>query len=139
MRGRDENGLKEAKTLFEEAVSLDPDYARAYVGLADAYFLLGEYYYLPTREANATSKETLRKALRLDDDLPEARTSLANLLQHEYRFSEAVAEYKRALALNPSYSQCHHWYSNASGTWEGLRTPAGRCGRRRSSTPCRRS
>jgi adenylate cyclase len=111
MRGRNDKGINEAKKLFEEAIYLDPGYARAHVGLADAYFLLDEYNLMPSSEAFSASKEELTRALSIDEDLPEARTSLANLLQHEYRFAEAEAEYQRALSLNPSYSQCHHWYS----------------------------
>ena len=108
---RDEKGLKEARRLFEEAVARDPDYAMAWVGLADTYFLLGEYDYIPAEEADTESRDALSKALELDEDLPEARTSLANRLRHEYRFVESEAEYRRALALNPSYALGHHWYS----------------------------
>jgi adenylate cyclase len=84
---RTEKTLVEAKRFFEEASAEDHDYARAYVGLADVCFLLGEYAYMPMREAMGKVNETLTKALSLDEDLPEALTAHANLLQHEYRFA----------------------------------------------------
>ena len=122
LHGREQRHLNEAKRLFEEAVSEDPNYAKAYVGLADTYFLLGEYHYMQRDRATAEAKQALTTALSLDEDLPEGRTSLANLLQHEYKFAEAELEYQRAIALNASYAQAHHWYSVC--LWDMGRTDA---------------
>ena len=111
LRDREEVNINEARRLFEEAISEDKNYARAYVGLADCYFLLGDYDYMPRVEAMEKSKDALTKALTLDEDLAEGRTALANFLQHDYKFVEAESEYERALALNPSYAQAHHWHA----------------------------
>ena len=61
LRDRSEDGLRDAKKLFEAAVAEDPNYAEAYSGLADAYYLLGNYDFLPTAEANKKGKEALGK------------------------------------------------------------------------------
>jgi TolB-like protein/class 3 adenylate cyclase/Tfp pilus assembly protein PilF len=110
LRDRTESGMKEAKRLFEEAIAEDGDYAEAYVGLADTYFLLGDYNYLPTGETNQKGKAALEKALSLDDDLAEAHNTLAQYLSSDYKFAEAEVEFKRAIALNPNNALFHHWY-----------------------------
>jgi adenylate cyclase len=110
LRDRTESGLNEAKRFFEDAIAEDRDYAKAYTGLADALYLLGGRGYLPMAEAYSKGKEALGIAISLDDGLAEAHTSLANHLMHDYRYAEAENEFRRALALNPSYSLAHHWY-----------------------------
>lgn len=100
-----------AKELFETAISQDPTYAPAYAGLADAYYLLGDYWALPVDVARQKAKELLARALQLDPDLAEAHASLGRDLSNVYRYAEAEAEYMRALSLNPSYSMAHMWYA----------------------------
>ncbi len=110
LRDRTESGMKEAKRFFEDAIAEDRDYAKAYAGLADALYLLGERSFLPMAEAYEKGKEALSRALSLDDGLAEAHTTLANYLMHDYKFAEAEDEFRRAIALNQSYSLAHHWY-----------------------------
>jgi len=111
LRDRTESGMKEAKRHFEEAIAEDAAYAEAYVGLADAYFLLGNYHHMPMGEAAQKGREALAKALPLGDDLAEAHTTLANYMIYDYRFAEAQSEFNRAIAISPSYVLAHHWYS----------------------------
>jgi len=111
LHNRREQDLLDAKGFFEDAVASDASFAVAYVGLADTYFLLGEYYSMPFAEAMSKSKDALSKALSIDGNLPEAHVALANWLQHQYRFAEAVKEYEEALSLNPNYAQGHHWFA----------------------------
>ncbi len=108
--------MMEAKELFEKAISDDPSYAPAYAGLADAYYLLGDYWALPLQEAHQKSDEILARALKLDPDLAEARASRARNLSCEYEFKEAESEFKRAIDLNPSYSMAHMWYAQCLGS-----------------------
>jgi adenylate cyclase len=110
LRDRTENGMKEAKTLFEEAIAADGGYAEAYAGLADAYYLLGNYEHMPKAESLEKGKKALDKALSLDDELAEAHNTLAQFLVDDYRFAEAEIEFKRAISLNPNYTLAHHWY-----------------------------
>jgi len=111
LRDRTESGMREAKKLFEEAIEEDERYAEAYAGLADAFYLLGNYRFMPRAETIKKGKEALDKALSLDDGLAEAHTTLAEFLVVDYRFAEAEAEFKRAIALSPNYALAHHWYA----------------------------
>jgi adenylate cyclase len=110
LRDRKEDQMREAERYFEEAIAEDRDFAEAYVGLADAYFLLGNYNHMPMAEAVERGREALARALALDDGLAEAHTTLANYMIHEYKFAEAESEFGRAIALSPSYALAHHWY-----------------------------
>jgi adenylate cyclase len=113
LRDRTESGMREAKKLFEGAIADDRNYAEAYAGLADAYFLLGNYFFIPRAESLKGMKEALDMALSLDDGLAEAHNTLAEYLVTEYKFAEAEEEYRRAIALNPNHALAHHWYGIA--------------------------
>ncbi len=107
-------GLKKAVDYFDRAIAADPAFARAYSGLADSYALMGDWEYgiLPPRDAFPRAKAAASKALALDDNLSEAHTSLAFILDlYEWGWASAEKEYERALALNPGYATAHHWYA----------------------------
>jgi len=109
---RTEEGFRRAIGYFEEAVAEDPDYAKAYSGTADAYNLLGLYYMLPSREAMPKAREAALKALEIDPNLAEARTSLAFLKSwYDWDRSGAEVEFRRALDLDPNYATAHQWYA----------------------------
>ena len=110
MRDRTESGMKEAKRLFEEAIAEDSDYAEAYAGLADAYYLLGNYEFMPKAESLEKGRKALDTALSLDDKMAEAHNTLGQFMVEDYRFAEAESEFKRAIALNSNYTLAHHWY-----------------------------
>jgi len=107
-------GLRKAADYFERAIAIDPDYARAHSGLADSYALMGDWEYgiLSPRDAFARAKAAATKALELDENLSEAHTSLAFILDlYDWGWASAEKEYERALALNPGYATAHHWYA----------------------------
>jgi TolB-like protein/Tfp pilus assembly protein PilF len=107
---RTEADLKVAKELFESAIALDPAYAPAYSGLADAYLLLGDYSStISPSTADRRAQELVSKALELNPDLAEARATLGLLLAQKYNFAGAEKELRRAISLNPSYSNAHNW------------------------------
>ena len=108
---RTEEGFRKAIELFEQAIALDPGYARAYAGLADAYGLLASYNFLSPQQAYPKAKAAAEKAIALDGGLAEAHTSLASI-QHSYEWDWRGAEraYQRALELNPGYATAHQWY-----------------------------
>ena len=111
---RSGESLKKAIDYFEHAIDTDPVYARAYSGLADSYALLGDWEYgiLSPQDAFPKAKAAAAKALALDDNLSEAHTSLAFILDlYDWGWASAEKEYKRALALNPGYATAHHWYA----------------------------
>ncbi len=98
---------------FLQAIELDPSYALAYTGLADAYALLssstGER---PPMEWYPKAKAAALKALELDDALAEAHTSLGFChLLYDWNLSAAGREFKRAIELDPNYANAHDGYS----------------------------
>jgi DNA-binding winged helix-turn-helix (wHTH) protein/TolB-like protein/tetratricopeptide (TPR) repeat protein len=99
---------------FGQATRIDPRYALAYAGLADAYVLLGSNpnRLLSRTDAIAKGRAAALKSLELDGDLAEAHTSLAFILMHyDWKFAEAEKEFQRALALNPSYATAYQWHA----------------------------
>ena len=122
---RSEANLRKATEYFTRAIETDPNYARAYSGLADSYTTLGYLSYLPPRDAFVKASEAAMKALRLDAGLTEPHTSLGYVrLYYDWDFAEAELEFRRAIALNATYPTAHHWYAvflTAIGRFEEAR------------------
>jgi adenylate cyclase len=109
---RSEDGAKKAIRYFEEAVQLDPKFAEAYSGLADAYAILADYGWMAPARAGLMARENAMKALMIDDTLAEAHASLGLVsVNHLWDFASGEREYKRAIELNPNYASAYHWYS----------------------------
>jgi TolB-like protein/DNA-binding winged helix-turn-helix (wHTH) protein/Tfp pilus assembly protein PilF len=111
---RSEAGYLKAINYFQAAVTEDPQYAQAYAGSADAYALLGSMpnSKIPRDTAMPKAKEMALTALKLDDSLADAHTSLAFVEMHyDWKFREAEREFKRAIDLDPNYSIAHQWYA----------------------------
>jgi serine/threonine protein kinase/cytochrome c-type biogenesis protein CcmH/NrfG len=98
-----ENGFTNSLAHFQQAIALDPKFALAYAGLAEAYNRLGYWGYLPPKEAFPEAKRAVQKALALDPDSAEAHVALAYMeFEYEWKFSQAEAEFKEAIRLNPN-------------------------------------
>ena len=94
--------FQKAIGYFNDAVRKDPDYALAYVGLADCYNLSG----------SLEGKKVAERAVVLDSSLAEAHTSLAYAKQNfDWDFASAEQEFRHALELNPNYAIAHQWYA----------------------------
>ncbi|MBI2186888.1 MAG: protein kinase [Acidobacteria bacterium] len=93
-----------ALACFRKSVALDPRFARAHIGMADAYRLLGDdFAVMPSAEAARLARESVARALELDPDLAEAHAALANLtFEFDWDFAVAEAGYRRAIELDPS-------------------------------------
>ena len=107
--------LSRAIDCFQLAVAKDPGEARAYSGLADAHALLGStpYNARPPKELFPKAAEFARKALELDPELAEARTSLAYVkLAFDWDAAGAEREFRQAIGLNPGYATARHWYGH---------------------------
>ena len=101
-----------ALQYFQRAIEIDPNFALGYAGLADAYAEQADADLDPAK-AFALSKEAALHALKINPDSAEAHVSLANeLFYNEWKWEEAEVEYKRALALKPTYEEAHHSYSH---------------------------
>jgi serine/threonine protein kinase/tetratricopeptide (TPR) repeat protein len=108
---RTAENLKKAVGLFQQAIDKDPNYAQAYVGLADCYLIMEEYTGTPASETLPKAKAAVQSALRIDDSLAEAHASQAMAYWLSWQFANSEAEFKRAIQLNPNYPTAHHWYS----------------------------
>ena len=92
---------------FERSIDRDPEFALAYAGMAMAYNFLGFFEIMPTREAFAKSEKMARKALELDESLPEAHLAMARALRNSWEFEAAMRHTNRALELNSSLAAAH--------------------------------
>jgi TolB-like protein/DNA-binding winged helix-turn-helix (wHTH) protein/Flp pilus assembly protein TadD len=109
---RTDEALNRSLSYFKQSIAIDPTYALAYSGLADDYALIGFRGAVPSRESLTQAKAAALKAIELDDKLAAAHASLAFIAEtHEWDWTTAEREYKRALELNPGDARAHHWYS----------------------------
>jgi TolB-like protein/DNA-binding winged helix-turn-helix (wHTH) protein/tetratricopeptide (TPR) repeat protein len=111
---RTREGLGTAIENFNRAITIDPGYAEAYSGLADAYAIAGDWKYglLPPQDAFPKATAAAAKALALDNDLGEAHASLAFALDlYGWDWDAAETQYKQAIQLAPGYATAHQWYS----------------------------
>ncbi len=109
---RSPSSLARAVVDFEQAIRIDPHYAAAYVGLANAYNIEGEFTTIPAARLYPRSVIAARRAIALDSSLAGAHAALAF---SEFYGSRDVRgsqqEFERALALEPANATVHHWYA----------------------------
>jgi serine/threonine protein kinase/Tfp pilus assembly protein PilF len=114
-------GLEKGIDYFHRAIDLDPNFALAYDGLAYAYATSDDFF-LPPREAMPKAREAAKKALELDDTLPEAHTEMGIIdFWYEFDWSGAEREFRRAIELKPNYAHAHEyygWYLVSAGRFE---------------------
>jgi serine/threonine protein kinase len=105
--------IKKGIEHFQQAIDLDPNYALAYAGLADAYsFLASSTGGYPPRETYPKAEAAALRALELDDMLGEAHSTLGFCrLLFDWDYAAAEREYKRAIELSPNYANAHDGYS----------------------------
>src|ERR1700686_1166027 len=107
---RTAESLAKAKDYFQQAIDKDPNYALAYVGLAEYYYVLSDYTYTPNNETTPKLKATVAKALSIDDTQAEAHAMLAGAYDNDWDWAAAAREYERALQLDPNNSRTHVLY-----------------------------
>ncbi|HEV2385928.1 MAG TPA: winged helix-turn-helix domain-containing protein [Candidatus Acidoferrales bacterium] len=106
------DGFEEAIAYFQQATAKDPNYARAYAGLADSYALIPGYSMRPQAEFIPKARAAALRALEIDESLPAAHTALALIVQnYDWDWQTAEKEFRRAIELNPNYATAHQWYA----------------------------
>jgi TolB-like protein/Flp pilus assembly protein TadD len=110
---------------FEDAIRKDPTFAPAYLGVAQGYSELGSNFIGdPPDVPRQKEMSAVRKALELDPTLVEAHDVLGDLLQEQWKWADAEAEYRRALELNPNDAGAHEglasWFLSMGRTEEAL-------------------
>jgi serine/threonine protein kinase/Tfp pilus assembly protein PilF len=102
--------LERSKDYFKQAIEKDPNYAMAYVGLADYYTVVPDYEPVRNTETAPKAIAAANKALAIDNSLAEAHTAVASASQDLWDWASTEREFKRALELNPNYANAHNWY-----------------------------
>jgi TolB-like protein/Tfp pilus assembly protein PilF len=110
---RNGEDLRKAIDYFNQAIAKDPNYALAYVGLADSYLLFPNYAAVSPVDSIPPARSAIKKALELDDSLAEAHASSGLLETVELHLQPAIDELKRAVELKPNYATAHHWLALA--------------------------
>jgi eukaryotic-like serine/threonine-protein kinase len=107
---RTPDALNKSRDFFQKAIDKDPNYALAYVGLAEYYGVVSDYTYLPYSETIPKAKSYATRALALDDSLAEAHGILGIAYDTNFDWATAAREFDRALELNPNLSRIHVLY-----------------------------
>src|SRR3989449_960333 len=102
--------LQKAIDQFQQAAQKDPNYALAYVGLADSYGLLEEYTGDQGIETLQKARAFAERALQIDNSLGEAHSALALAYEALWLWDDAEREYRLSISFNPNYPTAHHWH-----------------------------
>jgi len=110
---RTREGMRDSIEKFEIALSKDPKFALAYVGIADAFNQLVMYGHSPPTVSFPKAKDELKRALALNDSLSEAHASLGFIYYiYDWNWDAAEKSLKKALSLNPNYPDARRWLSH---------------------------
>ena len=109
---RQEEQLNMAVAEFDKAISIQPDYAQAWMAKAWATSFLSEYDYgaIPNAVAMERAQAALDRAMALDPNLPENYGIQGLIHSNLKEFDKAYASYEKAIELNPNYSNAYTWY-----------------------------
>ncbi|UCC13759.1 MAG: hypothetical protein JSW21_10370 [Gammaproteobacteria bacterium] len=108
---RGEQALRRSIELLEQALERDPEFARAYSGLAAVYVVLPGYSGEDAAPYASKATEAAQQALSRDPTLAEAHSVLAELAVNERRWADAEAGFFFATSLDATDPTTHHWYS----------------------------
>lgn len=107
-----ETDLALALEYFQQSIDIDPDYALAYVGFADALATPAHVGMMPTTQVFPAARQFVQRALELNPDLAEAHDMRARIaFAYEWDWPGADAGFRRAISLKPGYPDVHVVYS----------------------------
>jgi TolB-like protein/Tfp pilus assembly protein PilF len=104
--------LADAEQFFREAIDLDPQFALAYVGLADILSLEVQHSGAPRESGLRNAEKSVAEALELDPNLAEAWASSGLIAYYRGQYDRGESMLRRAIELNPNYAPARHWYGN---------------------------
>ena len=109
---RNKEGFERGFEYFKRAAAEDPQNARAYSGMADAYNMLIFYGYSGNAGSIAKAGESAHHAVQLDPSLAEGHASLGYVdFMWTWEWPSAENEFRRAIELDANYVPAHHWYA----------------------------
>jgi TolB-like protein/AraC-like DNA-binding protein len=111
----DRTGVLNCLQYYEKAIAADSLFAEAYAGLANAWFNLSAWGFLPAYEGFPRARDLSNEAIKLDPDCAEAHAVLgAHYIWGGSRdIAEGSKELKKAVELNPNFSTAHQWYAQS--------------------------
>ena len=113
--------LQPAVDCFRRATELDPDFAPAHAGLADALSLLGWFGFRPQRDVLGPARQAAERAVMLDEALPEAHHALAMVhVWLDWDWAVIEREFRRTLELNPNLPLTRAYYALALATTDRI-------------------
>jgi len=105
--------LQQAIAEYQHAIQLDPNYAAAYVGMADAYNVLGGYGFEAPDESFSKGEAAAARALELAPDLSDAYVSMGfAAFYYEWDWNKAEQLFRKALSLNPNNQVAHEFFAS---------------------------
>ena len=111
---RTKDDLDKSIDSFKQAIALDPAFALAYVGMAEAYNSMAKDPDAPPKDCLPFGKAAAIRALEIDPTLAEAHSALADpLALYEWNWAESEKEFKRAIEIDPNISYIHLAYSGS--------------------------
>jgi TolB-like protein/Tfp pilus assembly protein PilF len=107
---RSATDLKRSIDYFDQAIAKDPNYAPAYAGEAQAWSILSAYNGASPADSYPKAEAFAQKALAIDESSAEALVGLASVkARYHFDVEGALADYERAIQLNPNDAAAHHW------------------------------
>jgi DNA-binding SARP family transcriptional activator len=107
---RSSDGLDSAVIHFRRTLEIDPSYADAYAGLANAYVMIGYSGYRPADAMFPKAKAAAHRSIQLDSTKAAPFAALGMELTWERKFADAERAFERAIRLDPQYATAHQWY-----------------------------
>jgi len=109
---RTKEGVMKSIEYFKQAIELDNEYALAYSGLADAYHILGDWYYMDPDSALKKARLFAFQSILIDNEIAEPYATLGNIFwQMSFEYELAELMYKHSLQINPYYSSANQCYA----------------------------
>jgi DNA-binding SARP family transcriptional activator/Tfp pilus assembly protein PilF len=107
---RSDSGARRGLEYFQRALALDSTYAAAWVGLARLTYRASDGGPAARAAAKIQAEAALRKALALDDSLPEAHALMGVFRGMDYDWASAEQHFRRALSLQPTSPRTREWF-----------------------------
>ena len=107
---RSEAGMRQSLKLYKQAITLDPEFAEAYSGMADSYSMLGVYGFLDHNVAYPKAREFAVESITRNASLSESYVSLAWIqFAYDWKFKESEKNYRKSIELDAKFAQAYHW------------------------------